>query len=122
MAHIFRYCIKEEQNVKTGKKETKYEIKFNKFQINFYKTLSNFKIYDTIEEEKKFRIFSNLYLPISVRKITNEELVKNSNEYTIEEITARGTKQLEEKIENEIENKNNILRKKCRSNRSRKFC
>lgn len=116
------FPIKEEQNVKTGKKETKYEIKFNKFQINFYKTLSNFKIYDTIEEEKKFRIFSNLYLPISVRKITNEELVKNSNEYTIEEITARGTKQLEEKIENEIENKNNILRKKCRSNRSRKFC
>ena len=117
-----KFPIKEEQNVKTGKKETKYEIKFNKFQINFYKTLSNFKIYDTIEEEKKFRIFSNLYLPISVIKITNEELVKNSNEYTIEEITARGTKQLEEKIENEIENKNNILRKKCRSNRSRKFC
>ena len=106
-----KFPIKEEQNVKTGKKETKYEIKFNKFQIN-----------DTIEEEKKFRIFSNLYLPISVIKITNEELVKNSNEYTIEEITARGTKQLEEKIENEIENKNNILRKKCRSNRSRKFC
>ena len=61
--------LKEEQKVKTGKKEQKYGIKFNNFQINFYKTLSKFEIYDTIEEEKKLRIFSNLYLPISVKKI-----------------------------------------------------
>ena len=78
-----KICLKEEQNVKTGNKETKYKINFNKFQINFYKTLSKFKIYDTIEEEKKFKIFSNLYLPISVIKITNEELENNSKEYTI---------------------------------------
>ena len=59
--------LKEKEKVKTGKKETKYEINFNKFQINLYKTLSKYKIYDTIEEEKKLRIFSNLYLPISVK-------------------------------------------------------
>ena len=40
--------LKEERNVETGNKETKYKINFNKFQINFYKTLSKFKIYDTI--------------------------------------------------------------------------
>ena len=102
--------LKEEQNIKTGNKEVKYRIKFNNFQINFYKTLSKFKIYDTIEENKKFRIFSNLYLPISVTKITNEELEKFSKEYTIEEATEKGTKQIEEQIELEIDEKQNILR------------
>jgi len=105
-----QFPLKEEQNVKTGKKEVKYGIKFNNFQINFYKTLSNFKIYDTIEENKKFRIFSNLYLPISVVKTTNEELEKISREYTMEEATEKGTQELEKQIELEIEDKQNILR------------
>ena len=112
-----QFSLKEEQNVKTGNKEEKYGIKINNFQINFYKTLSKFKIYDTIEEEKKFKIFSNLYLPISIIKITNEELEKISKEYTIEELTEKGTKQLEEQIELEIKEKENILRKECNSSR-----
>ena len=102
--------LKTEEIVKTGNIEKKYQIKFNNFQINFYKTLSNFKIYDTIEEDKK--IFSNFYLPISVTKITNEELEKNSKTYTVEEATEIGTKKIEQEIETEIENKQNILRKK----------
>ena len=114
--------LKEERNVETGNKETKYKINFNKFQINFYKTLSKFKIYDTIEEEKKLRIFSNLYLPISVKKITNEEEEKVSKEYSIEEAVEKGTRQLEEQIEAEIEEKQNILRKKCKCNRNRRTC
>ena len=105
-----RIPLKEEKNVETGNKETKYKINFNKIQINFYKTLSKFKIYDTIEENKKFKIFSNLYLPISVTKITNEELEKYSREYTVAEAIEIGTKKLENEIENEIENKENILR------------
>ena len=105
-----KISYKEEQNVKTGNKEKKYQIKINNFQINFYKTLSKFKIYDTIEEDKKFKIFSNLYLPISVTKITNEELEKYSKEYTVAEATEIGTKKLENEIENEIEDKENILR------------
>ena len=113
--------LKEERNVETGNKETKYKINFNKFQINFYKTLSKFKIYDTIEEEKKFKIFSNLYLPISVTKITNKELENNIKQYTIEEATEKGTKQLEKQIEAEIEEKQNILRKKCKCNRNRRI-
>lgn len=105
-----QFPLKEEQNIKTGNQEVKYRINFNNFQINFYKTLSKFEIYDTIEENKKFRIFSNLYLPISVTKITNEELEKFSKKYTIEEATENGTKQIEEQIEAEIEEKQNILR------------
>ena len=106
--------LNEEQKVKTGKKETKYGIKFNNFQINFYKTLSKFQIYDTIEEEKKLRVFSNLYLPISVKKITNEEVEKISKKYSIEEAVEKGTEQLGKQIEKEIEQKQNILRKKCK--------
>lgn len=116
-----KFPLEEEQNVKTGNKEAKYRINFNNFQINFYKTLSKFKIYDTIEEEKKFRIFSNLYLPISVTKITNEELEKISKEYTVEEVTEKGTEELEKQIIAEIEEKQNILRKKCDSNRKRRI-
>ena len=114
--------LKEERNVETGNKETKYKINFNKFQINFNKTLSKFKIYDTIEEEKKFKVFSNLYLPISITKITNRELENNLKQYTIEEATEKGTKQLETQIEAEIEEKKNILRKKCKCNRNRRIC
>ena len=43
----------EKKMVKTGNKETKYGIKINNFQINFYKTLSKFEICDTIEEKRK---------------------------------------------------------------------
>ena len=51
-----------------------------------------------------------------------EELENNSKEYTIEEATEKGTKMLEEQIESEIEEKQNILRKKCRSYRNRRVC
>ena len=106
-----KISLKKEENVKTGNKEEKYQIKINNFQINFYKTLSNFKIYDTIEDERKLKIFSNLYLPISVCKVTNYELEENSNNYTIEEATEIGTQKLEKEIEAEIENKEKILNK-----------
>ena len=103
--------LKKEENVRTGKKEEKYEIKFNKFQINFYKTLSNFEIYDTIEENKNLKIFSNIYLPISINKITNYELEKTNIEYTIEEALEIETEKLEKEIENEIDKNSKILGK-----------
>ena len=111
-----KISLKKEENVKTGNKEEKYQIKINNFQINFYKTLSKFKIYDTIEEEKKFKIFSNLYLPISLCKVTNYELEENSKNYTIEEATEIGTQKLEQEIEAEIQNKENILGKTANVN------
>ena len=114
--------LKFTEKVKTGNKETKIRIKINNFQINFYKTLSKFKIYDTIEDEKKLRIFSNLYLPISVKKVTNEEVEENSKEYSIEEAVEKGTEQLEKQIEEEIEEKKSILRKKSRCDRKWRRC
>ena len=108
---------KEEQNVKTGKKEEKYQLKINKIQINFYKTLSKFKIYDTIEENKKLKVFSNLYLPISVTKITNYELEENSKNITREDLTQKGTQKLKEGLEKEIGKDKNILRNISRRTR-----
>lgn len=102
--------FKQEENIKTGNKEEKYRIKLNNFQINLYKTLSNFQIYDTIEEEKKFKIFSNLYLPISLIKVENDEVKQQTKIYTIEDAIQIGKERLEESIENEIENLDNILR------------
>ena len=116
-----KISLKKEENVKTGNKEEKYQIKINNFQINFYKTLSNFKIYDTIEEEKKFKIFSNLYLPISVCKITNYELEENSKNYTVEEATEIGTQKLEQEIEAEIQNKEGILGKTANVNETSEY-
>lgn len=116
-----KISLKKEENVKTGNKEEKYQIKINNFQINFYKTLSNFKIYDTIEEEKKFKIFSNLYLPISVCKITNYELEENSKNYTVEEATEIGTQKLEQEIEAEIQNKEGILGKSANVNETSEY-
>lgn len=113
---------KKEENVRTGNKEEKYKIKINKIQINFYKTISNFKIYDTIEENKKLRLLSNYYLPISITKITNYETEKKLKQYNISEITEIGTKKLEEEIEKEIENKQNILRENSKCQRRGRIC
>ena len=42
----------------------------NNFKINFYKNLSKFKIYDTIETENKFKIF--IPMPAPIDKIQNK--------------------------------------------------
>ena len=98
------------KKVETGNKEKKYSIKINKFKINFYKKLSNFKIYDTIENEKKLKIFSNIYLPFSVVEKINKEQKIEEKKYSIEEAKSLGIKQLEEKLNDQIINKENILR------------
>lgn len=103
--------LKQEILTETGNTEQKIKIKFNNFQINFYKTLSKFKIYDTIYTEKNLKIFSNLYLPISVVKITNKEQTKESKNYTLEEAKEVTTQRLKQRIEEKIENKENIIRK-----------
>ena len=101
---------KQEISKDTGNEEKKFGIKFNNFQINFYKTLSKFKIYDTIYTEQNLKLFSNFYLPISVIKITNKEQVKEQKIYSKEEAKNMGIEELSKKIENEIDSNNKILR------------
>lgn len=95
----------------TGNEEDKYGIKFNNFQINFTKKYSKFKIYDTIETENKIKLFSDFYLPISIVKTIYKEQEKIEKTYSVEEAKNIGIKQLEEKLDEKIENKNNIVNK-----------
>lgn len=103
------YFINEEKEY-TKNEENKYSIKINNFRINFYKTLSNFEIYDTIEAEKKAKIFSNLYLPISLVKTTNKEQINVEKTYSLEEAKTIGIEQARQELNNEIGETNNILR------------
>ncbi len=107
-----RIYLNQEKLKDTGDEEKKFQIKFNNFQINFYKTLSKFKIYDTIYTEKKLKVFSNFYLPISVVEITNKEQVKEMQKYNKEEAIELGKEQLSRAIEKDIANKENILETK----------
>lgn len=95
----------------TGNTENKYKIKINNFEINLSKRLSKFQIYDTIDTENKFRVFSDFYLPISVIKTTNKELKEEQKEYTIEEAKQLGIQQLQEELDDEIEDKEKIVNK-----------
>ena len=95
----------------TGNEEVSYGIKFNNFKINLPKGLSKFKIYDTIEEEKKIKLFSDFYLPISVIKTINKEVKEEQKSYTVEEAINLGIQELEEQLEKEIEDKSKITNK-----------
>lgn len=95
----------------TGNQEKFYALKINNFEINFQKGVSKFKIYDTIEEDKKFKLFSDFYLPISVKKITNKEQVEVEKTYNIEEAKNLGIQQLEKELDGEIEDKTAIVNK-----------
>lgn len=106
--------LNQEKLRETGEKEKKISIKFNNFQINFKKTLSKFKIYDTIYTEHKLKIFSNFYLPISVVETINKEQVKETQNYTMEEAIELGKSELSKKLESKITDKQNILRSKSR--------
>ncbi len=99
------------QRQETGNTENKYAIKFNNFKINFYKTISKFKIYDTIETENKIKIFSNFYLPISLVKVTNKEINEIKKTYNIDEAKNIGIQELEQQLEQEIQDKDKIVNK-----------
>ena len=89
--------------------ETKYSIKINNFTINFYKTLSKFKNYDTIMESKKLNVFSNFYLPIEIIKTTNSEFYYEDVTYTEKELLEIAKTKLENELLEEIENKDDII-------------
>ena len=95
----------------TGNTENKYKLKINNFEINLSKRLSKFQIYDTIDEENKFKIFSDFYLPISLIKTTNKEIEEKHKKYNIEEAKKIGIEKLQKELEQEIENKEKVVNK-----------
>ena len=102
---------KTTEKEETGRIDTVYAMKINKFKINFPKKLSNFEIYDTIETENKVRIFSNFYLPISVIKTINKEQKLVDKTYSIEEAKELGTQELEQELMEEIKDIEKIVNK-----------
>ncbi len=95
----------------TGGEETKYKIKLNNFEINLFKTLSKFEKYDTIEEEKLVKLFSNFYLPIKFIKITNKEKIEKSMTYTVDEAKQIGEQNASKQIEEELPQEYELIQK-----------
>ncbi len=103
--------LKHQIQVPTGATEQKYTLNINNFKINFYKTLSKFENYDTINENKKLMLFSNFYLPIELIKKTNCEYKYEEKIYTEEELTQITQEKIEKELEKEIVQTENIINK-----------
>ena len=99
------------ERIETGNIEKQYTIKLNNFKINLHKGVSKFKIYDTIENENKMKLFSDFYLPISIIQTIHKEIQEQPKTYQIEEAKQVGIKQLQEELDKEIENKESIVGK-----------
>ena len=100
---------KATERIKTGEIENLYAIKFNKFKINLGKGVSKFEICDTIENENRFRLFSDFYLPISVIETTNEQIKEVSKIYNYDEAKNLGIQELQEELDKEIDNKEKVV-------------
>ena len=93
---------------RTGKSKKRFNIKFNNFQINLYKSIPNFEKYDTIYKEKRLKLFSDFYLPISLGISTYYELEEQEIILTKNEAKQNLTQKIKTELSNEIENKEEI--------------
>ena len=101
--------LKQVVSKETGNEETKYSLRINNFTINFYKTLSKFQKYDTIEQNKKLKLFLDFYLPIEIVQKNNKELVEETINYTKEQARNKAVEEAKSKLEQQVEDKQNIL-------------
>ena len=102
---------KQEERVVTGNFEKRYFVKLNNFQINLYKSIPNFEKYDTINERKKLKIFSDFYLPIELGIDQYQEVTSVEKTYTYEELKDMMIHELELQLSEEIGNATNIINK-----------
>ena len=93
---------------KTENEEKRYEIIFNNFKINLYKTLPNFEKCDKIYEEKKLKLFSDFYLPITLGISTYYELEEEKINLKPEEAKEILEEKLKSELSEEIEDKSSI--------------
>ncbi len=105
----------------TGNEENKYSVKINNFQINLSKRVSKFENYDTIEENKKLRLFSDFYLPIEIQKTTYQEYQNKQVSYTLEEAKKMAEEQAMQKLDEQIEDKKSILNKKVQQKQTQEY-
>lgn len=81
-----KFYFTQEIDVPTGKEEKKYTLNINDLKINLFRKQSKFENYSPASENKKLKLFSNFYLPISITKTTNTEYQKQTVTYTQEEL------------------------------------
>lgn len=109
------YSAKQEMNLnsyieeETGNEKINYGININNFKINFPKGVPYFENYDTINESKKLKIFSNFYFPIEFTKVTYKELAKKEVIYTEEEAKQILITKLEEELKGQIQDEEKIV-------------
>lgn len=104
-----RIPLIEDKKEETGASENKYSVNINNFKINLYKGVSKFENYDTIETNKKLKLFSDFYLPIEIVKMTHKEYTKVQMIHTVEEAKEIGKQKAKDALDKQIENHTNIL-------------
>ena len=116
-----RIYYKQNVKTKTGNIESKYSLNINNFGINFYKKLSNFEIYDTINTEKKLKISSNFYLPFKITKKTNYEIIEEEKVYEKEEATQMAIDEARQKLKEKILNEEDIVNEYINTNETEEY-
>lgn len=97
--------LQETKKVETGQAESSYSVMINNFQINLPKSLPKFQKYDTIEEYKKLKLFSNFYLPLELVKYTYKEYEETVVIHSFEEAKQIGIDRTKESLQAEIDGK-----------------
>lgn len=97
--------LQETKKVETGEAKSSYSVKINNFQINLPKSLPKFQKYDTIEENKKLKLFSNFYLPFELVKYTYKEYKEEQVVHSIEEAKQIGIDRAKESLQEKIDGK-----------------
>lgn len=108
-SHKERIYYKQEEKLRTGNEEKKYTLNINNFEINLYKKLSNFENYDTIKEQKKLKLFYNLYLPAGLIISNNYEVVNNNIVYNQDEAKEIGIVKSKEELDKNLKSKEDLL-------------
>ena len=102
---IEKVYLQETKKVETGEAKSSYSVKINNFQINLPKSLPKFQKYDTIEENKKLKLFSNFYLPFELVKYTYKEYKEEQVIHSIEEAKQIGIDRAKESLQEKIDGK-----------------
>ena len=100
--------LQETKKVETGEAKSSYSVKINNFQINLPKSLPKFQKYDTIEENKKLKLFSNFYLPFELVKYTYKEYKEEQVVHSIEEAKQIGIDRAKESLQEKIDGKETL--------------
>ena len=101
--------LKQVKSTRTGNIENKFSVNINNFIINFYKTLSKFEKYDTIEKKQKLKLFSDFYMPLEIINKTNYEVIEEEIEYSKEDAKHKAVEEAKNKLNEKIADKENLL-------------